>query len=167
MDASAKKYDTSYQDRIVLSIQARCRYNPASQFPFKELFMRKSFRAIFLLLSFALLISACGKAPDPAAKAVENYLTALVNKDSSRLSALSCADWESNALLELDSLQAVTTTLDGLACSVTGTDGTTSEVTCQGKILATYNTEQQQLDLSLRIYQVVKQGGEYLVCGYK
>jgi hypothetical protein len=129
--------------------------------------MRKSGPAVLLVLLFALLLSACGKAPDPAAKAVEDYLNALVKKDSTRLSALSCADWEANALLELDSLQAVATRLEGLACSVIGTDGTTSYVSCQGKILATYNNEDQQLDLSLRTYQVVQQGGEYLVCGYK
>ncbi len=130
--------------------------------------MRKFASVIILLGVFLLLLSACGgKAGDPAAKAVEDYLTALVEKDSSRLSALSCSEWESNALLELDSLQAVTTRLDGLNCATTGTDGTTSEVGCQGKIVATYNNEDQELDLSVRTYEVVQQGGEYLVCGYK
>jgi hypothetical protein len=120
------------------------------------------------LTVFALLFSACGsKTTDPAAQAVENYLNALVNKDSDRLSALSCADWESNALLELDSLQAVDTRLEGLSCATTGADGTTSDVVCQGQIVATYNNEDQQLDLSVRTYQVVQQGGDYLVCGYK
>jgi ketosteroid isomerase-like protein len=114
-----------------------------------------------------MLFSACGQATDPAANAVEDYFTALVNKDSNALSAISCADWESNALLELDSLQAVTTRLENLACTAAGTDGTTTQVNCQGKIIATYNNEDQQLDLSVRTYQVVQQGGEYLVCGYK
>jgi hypothetical protein len=115
----------------------------------------------------ALLISACGKAQDPAVKAVEDYVNALVNKDPNALSALSCADWESNALLELDSLQAVTTRLEDLACTTTATEGNNSQVSCQGKIIATYNNEDQQLDLSVRVYQVVQQGGDYLVCGYK
>jgi hypothetical protein len=70
-------------------------------------------------------------------------------------------------MLELDSLQAVATKLEGLTCSVTAMSGTTSEISCQGKILTTYNNEDQQLDLSVRTYQVVKQGGDYLVCGYK
>jgi hypothetical protein len=130
--------------------------------------MRKSAFGMILLCVSALLFSACGgKSGDPAAKAVENYLTALVNKDSTRLSALSCADWESSAMLELDSLQAVKTRLEGMTCSTSGTDGSTSQVDCQGKILATYNGEDQALDLSARAYQVVQQGGEYLVCGYK
>jgi hypothetical protein len=130
--------------------------------------MRKLAVGMVLIGVLAMLLSACGaKATDPAAKAVENYLTALVGKDSTRLSSLSCSDWESNALLELDSLQAVTTKLDGLTCTTTSADGTTSQVNCKGKIVATYNGENQELDLSVRTYQVVQQGGDYLVCGYK
>jgi len=120
----------------------------------------------FLCLA-ALLVSACGKAKDPAVKAVQDYLAALVSKDGNSISALSCADWESNARLELDSLQAVTTRLENLSCATSGKDGATTLVSCQGKIIATYNNEDQQLDLSVRVYQVVQQGGEYLVCGYK
>ncbi len=130
--------------------------------------MRKLGTMIIVVSLLTLVLSACGgKAADPAAKAVENYINALVNKDSSQLSALSCADWESNALLELDSFQAVKTRLDGMTCKTSTTDGTTSEVNCQGKILATYNNEDQTFDLSVRTYKVTQQGSEYLVCGYK
>ncbi|MGA2490252.1 MAG: hypothetical protein ABSF99_08710 [Anaerolineales bacterium] len=130
--------------------------------------MRKFHLAVILFSVLPLLLAACaGKSIDPASKAVEDYLNALVNKDSIRLSALSCANWESDAKLELDSLQAVKTHLDGLTCKADGTDGTTTQVNCQGKIVATYNGEDQTLDLSVRTYQVVQQGGEYLVCGYK
>jgi hypothetical protein len=129
--------------------------------------MRKFTPVVLLMCIVTLLFSACGQASDPAAKAVEDYLTALVNKDANALSALSCADWRSNALLELDSLQAVATRLENLGCTASGTDGTTTQVNCLGKILATYNNEDQQLDLSVRTYQVVQQGDEYLVCGYK
>ena len=116
----------------------------------------------------ALPLTACiGKSADPASKAVEDYLNALVAKDSTKLSALSCASWESSALLELDSLQAVKTRLDGVSCKTSGTTGGTSQVNCQGRIMATYNGEDQALDISARTYQVVQQGGNYLVCGYK
>jgi hypothetical protein len=95
-------------------------------------------------------------------------LGALVEKDASRLSSLSCADWESTALLELDSLQAVETRLEGLTCSAIAeeTDGTFS-VSCTGKLLATYNGEDQEIDLSSNTYIVIEQGGEYLVCGHR
>jgi hypothetical protein len=130
--------------------------------------MRKLALLVILLSMLTLLLSACsGKSADPASKAVEDYLTALVSKDSGKLSALSCASWESSALLELDSLQAVKTRLDGVSCKTSGTSGGTSQVNCQGRILATYNGEDQPLDISARTYQVVQQGGDYLVCGYK
>jgi len=132
--------------------------------------MHRLFVSVLICLGvFAALLSACAPATssDPAARAVEGYLTALVDKDSNRLATLSCATWETNALMELDSFQAVQTRLEGLACQTTGTDTGTTLVTCQGKIVATYNNEEQELDLSVRTYQVVQEGGEYLVCGYQ
>ena len=130
--------------------------------------MRKFLMTVVLFSMLAGLLAACGSQPaDPAVAAVKNYLNALVNKDSTKLSALSCASWESNALLELDSLNAVKTRLQGVSCKSTGTSGTTTQVSCQGKILATYNGEDQALDLSTRVYQVEQQGGDYLVCGYQ
>ena len=130
---------------------------------------RLSAPTVICLGILVILLSACGPATssDPAARAVEGYLTALVDKDSNRLAALSCTTWETNALMELDSFQAVQTRLDGLACETTGTDTGTTLVTCKGKIVATYNNEEQELDLSVRTYQVVQEGGEYLVCGYQ
>ena len=46
-----------------------------------------------------------------------------------------------------------------------GTDGDTALVNCTGKIIASYNNEDQELDLSVRTYQVVQEGGDWLVCG--
>jgi len=121
---------------------------------------------IFTIL--AILVTACGsEANSGAVQAVEDYVNALVNKDDASISSLSCEDWEMMALLELDSFQAVETRLEGLSCSEVGTDGDTILVNCEGKIIATYNDEDQELDLSLRTYQVVQQGGEYLLCGYR
>ena len=119
---------------------------------------------IFVWL-MVLMVSACGPAKTPQVRAVESYLNALVGKDENRLSTLACAEWEPSALLELDSLQGVEARLEGMACSMIGSDGTTTLVKCQGKLIATYNNENQELDLSVRTYQVVQQGGDYLVCG--
>jgi hypothetical protein len=141
-------------------------YNPASQKK-GEAFMRRPYLFILSLSLLLVFLSACGGATDQAAAAVEGYLTALVGKDSDSISALSCADWELQALLELDSFQAVETRLDGLACTSVLEEDRTSSVTCTGNILATYNGEEQKFDLSLRTYAVVEQGGEYLVCGYR
>ena len=128
--------------------------------------MRKFFLILILVIVSTLFLSACAsKSSNGPTKAVEDYLNALVAKNSDRLTTLSCKDWENEALLELDSFQAVTTKLDGMSCTQTGTDGDTALVLCKGKIIATYNNENQELDLSTRTYQVVQQGGDWLVCG--
>ena len=128
--------------------------------------MRKILVVSLILFVSTLVLVACGSQNKAApAKAVEDYLNALVAKDSNRLTTLSCADWEDDALLELDSFQAVTTKLDGMSCQQTGTDGDTALVLCKGKIIATYNNENQEMDLSTRTYQVVQQDGDWLICG--
>ena len=130
--------------------------------------MRTFSLTILVLILATLALTACASNNDSApAKAVEDYLNALVAKDADRLSTLSCGDWEDDALLELDSFQAVNTRLEDVACEQTGTDGSTALVLCNGKIIATYDTEDQELDLSVRTYQVVQEDGEWLVCGVR
>ena len=126
--------------------------------------MRKLVLLAFVVTSF--LLTSCGSAnSDAPAAAVESYLNALVAKDAARLPALVCGDWEEDALIELDSLQAVTASLENVSCTQTGTDGDTALVLCTGNIVASYNNEDQRLDLSVRTYQVIEQGGDWLVCG--
>lgn len=127
--------------------------------------MRKIF--VFLLVAvLATLIIACSSSDsDAPVKAVEAYLNALVAKDADLLPTLVCGDWEDDALIELDSFQAVEARLDNVACTQTGTDGESALVDCTGNIIATYNEEDQELDLSVRTYQVMQQGGDWLVCG--
>ena len=126
-------------------------------------------RKILLILCavmLANLLSACSSSKtDAPAKAVEDYLNVLVTKDENRLPSLVCGDWESDALLELDSLQAVTAKLENVSCKQTGSDGDTALVSCTGKLVTTYNNENQDIDLSAETYQVVQQGGDWLVCG--
>ncbi len=129
-------------------------------------------RRIPLLLGLLLMLalSACGGgASDTSAapKAVENYLSALVAQDSAKISTLSCKDWENDALTELDSFQGVTARVENPGCAVSGTDGSATLVTCTGKIIATYNNEDQELALNARTYKVVQEGGDWRVCGYK
>jgi len=123
-------------------------------------------RIILFTILFSVLLAACGtsSAAGPE-KAVEAYLTAMNAKDATRLSTLSCADWEPTALMELDSFQAVSTTLEELTCAQTGTDGANALVNCQGKIVASYNGELQEFNLSARTYVVENSTGEWLVCG--
>jgi hypothetical protein len=128
--------------------------------------LRKFFLFLFITIAASSLAacSAAGNSSAPA-KAVEDYLNALVEKDADRLSTLVCGEWEEDALIELDSFQAVTTRLEGLACEQTGTEGETALVLCNGKIIATYTNEDQEIDLSTRTYEVTQEGGDWLVCG--
>jgi hypothetical protein len=122
----------------------------------------------FLCIFINLGLSGCqGGTQADAAKAVEDYYQALVDKDSARLGILSCADWEDDAMLELDSLATVTASLKDLQCQVVSEEGDTTLVSCSGALLANYNGEDQEISLADQSYAVVQEGGEWRMCGYR
>lgn len=131
--------------------------------------MKRSFFVAGIVLGFAIvLLTACASAdPNSAATAVEAYIKALVAKDPTGAINASCPAWENDAKLEADSFAAVEPTLEGLACSVSGSDGAETLVACKGVIKVTYNNEQQELSLADRTYVAVQEGGEWRMCGYK
>jgi hypothetical protein len=128
---------------------------------------KKNILVSIIMLLFSAACNGAASSTSSPSSVVEAYLNALVEKDNTTLSTLSCSSWESDALMELDSLQAVEVRLDGLICSDAGSNDEFSLVKCQGNIIATYNGENQSIDLSTRNYQVINQGGEFLVCGYQ
>ncbi len=125
-----------------------------------------SFVLLFIILTTAIL-AGCSADKDNAAQAIEGYLQALVAKDQNKVISLSCASWESQAQTEVDSFGAVTAKLDSLSCQETGKDGNKTLVSCKGKIVTTYNNENQEIDLSARTYQVVQEDNQWRMCGYK
>ncbi len=133
--------------------------------------MKRSALVKIFLVSIVIITAGCQPQASeatttPAVKALVAYLNALVDKDEAALTALSCADWEANALLELDAFQSVETHLEGLSCQQNvAADGSVT-VNCQGKIVTSYGGELQEYDLSQRTYNMVQQGGDWLVCGY-
>lgn len=128
--------------------------------------LRRMIFATALLL--VLLLTACSTAAPAgqAPKAVEAYLTALVERNANQVSLLACKDWEPQARLEYDSFAAVKLALNDLACQATGEDGPYTLVTCSGSITANYGAEDLQIDIAGRIFQVADEGGEWRVCGY-
>ena len=124
-------------------------------------------KIIFLFISLSLSLSACGANESAGAAArVEGYITALASKDEAALVSNSCAEWEDDALLELDSLALVEVSLaDGIACEEVGSDGDKTLVNCTGKLQMSYGGEPQELDFSKLTYEVVNENGNWLVCG--
>jgi len=129
--------------------------------------VRKPVLVLFIVLTVNLVLTACSSSSnsDAPARAVDAYLNALVAKDAERLPTLVCGSWEEDALIELDSLQAVSARLEGVSCTQSGTAGAMALVDCTGSIVLTYDTEDQNIDLANVTYQVVEEGGEWLVCG--
>jgi len=123
---------------------------------------------VSILLTLALLIGlvACSSGNAPA-RAVELYHQALVDKEQELLINLSCADWESQALQDLDSFVSVETELVDVTCQLVSQEGDIAKVTCEGAISATYEGEATEFPLSGRTYLVVREGGEWRMCGYE
>jgi hypothetical protein len=120
---------------------------------------------VFLLVALYSL-SACTSGGSPEA-AVEKYLQSLIESDQVSAVNASCAAWEAQARAEAASFDAVEARLEGVSCSVTGENGEINLVSCQGVIVATYGAEDQELDLAGRSYQVINEGGEWMMCGYQ
>jgi hypothetical protein len=117
-------------------------------------------------LSFAWGLAACAN-HDSATNAVEAYIQALVAKDPDKLSTLSCAAWEEQALVELDAFAGVKTALKDLKCQENGKEGDTTLVSCTGNIVATYGNEDQEFPLDRRSFKAIQDGGEWRMCGYQ
>ena len=127
--------------------------------------MRKTIRIVGILSFLSLAITACvqqGSAED----AIEAYLNALVSKDVVLATNKSCLDWEEGAHAEASSFEAVIVRLDGLTCTSISASGEQTLVECEGKIIANYGGEDQDIPLSGRIYVAVLEGGEWKMCGY-
>jgi hypothetical protein len=129
--------------------------------------MRLSILFVSAIIGVLVLTACSGSSTDQAPQAVELYLQALVNEDADQLSTLSCKDWEADAMMEVDSFQGVSASLDGVICVEVGSEDDAVFVGCEGAIKATYGNEQQEIPLAGRTYKVVQEGGEWLMCGYK
>jgi len=119
-----------------------------------------------ILAFMSLNLTACTQ-QGTAEDAIEAYLDALVSKDVIRAVNKSCLEWEEGAHAEASSFEAVIVRLDGLACSPTDEGGERTLVECEGKIIANYGGEDQDITLSQRGYLAVLEDGEWKMCGYE
>ena len=127
--------------------------------------MRKALSFGLLWGAVLLILTACSGSSDPAVGVVEQYLKAMVAGDSAQAAKLACKGFEEQAVKDADAFAGVKASLNGAVCKKSGADGTATLVSCSGKIDATYGNEQQNFDLAGPVYQVIPQGGNWLVCG--
>ena len=117
---------------------------------------------LLVFLTLTAVLAACagnGSGDDPAA-AVETYLQAKVAGDGDTIQALLCSEQEQNLAREQQTFSSVAEAhLEGMAC----TDAGNGRVTCDGKIVALYGTEETEFPLTN--YRVVNEDGEWKWCG--
>ncbi len=128
--------------------------------------MRPTILTLFGVLIAALVLSACGGQDSPI-QAVENYLKLRVASDAPKLLAASCKDWEGQASVEAASFEAMNAQLEGMTCKQTGEEGLFTIVACQGKIVTNYAGETRNWDLAARSFKVLKEDGQWKMCGYQ
>jgi outer membrane murein-binding lipoprotein Lpp len=129
---------------------------------------QNQFTFITLILVF-LLLAGCSNAngSSGAPKAAEDYYQALVEKDENTMINLSCAAWEQDTKTMFTSFAAVDLDLEDLACQQDSLDGDKATVSCQGSLIANYGAEVLEIDIAERPFAVVKEGGEWRMCGYQ
>lgn len=123
---------------------------------------------VWVILSIAGLLWLTGcKSQASAAESIQAYLQARVQSDVDKMIALSCPEWEAQARIEASTFQALNARLDGASCEDSTADGNSTLVSCQGKIVTTYNGETREWSLSDRQFKTVLDDGEWRMCGYQ
>lgn len=123
--------------------------------------MRQWLVFCLLVLTLALLVACGGDATgDPAARAVENYLTAKVSGDADAIRAGLCSEMEGVLERELHTFETVSGAhIEDMACA----SDDAGVVRCTGQIVALYGTEETTFPLGA--YRVVAEDGVYRWCG--
>ena len=127
-------------------------------------------RRLSLLLFVLLALAACGgggseSAADPAARAVESYLTAKVAGDTGAIRAGLCSEMEDVLERELRTFESVADArIEGMSCAADDAVAPSPQtVRCTGQIVATYGTEDTTFPLAA--YRAVEEDGVWRWCG--
>lgn len=113
-----------------------------------------------LLIGLLLIVACAGAGTGDPAAAVESYLQAKIDGDSDTVRRLLCSEMESVWEREANTFASVSgVRAEGMACRDVGGD----KVSCEGKIVAVYGTEETEFPLV--DYRVVAEDGEWKWCG--
>ena len=126
-------------------------------------------RRFTVLLLLLLALAACGggntTAADPAARAVEAYLTSKVAGDEDAIRAGLCAEMEAVLERELRTFESVADArIEGMSCAADDAAAASPQtVRCTGQIVATYGTEDTTFPLAA--YRAVEEDCVWRWCG--
>ena len=126
-------------------------------------------RRLCLLLLTLLALAACGgdnaTNADPAARAVETYLTAKVAGDEDAIRAGLCSEMEAELERELRTFESVADARnEGMSCAADDAAAASPRtVRCTGQIVATYGAEDTTFPLAA--YRAVEEDGVWRWCG--
>jgi hypothetical protein len=131
--------------------------------------LRKIVCVTGLVILIAIISTGCSGAgdSDPAARAVERYLQGLAGRDLNQMISSACSAWEAQARQEYDSFSAVSLELNELSCKSSGQEQAYTLVDCTGSIIANYGDEDLEIDVADQTFQVLQEGGDWRVCGYR
>ena len=129
--------------------------------------MKKTFVLLLLMLTLFGL-AACSKQSksSEAVRPVEAFYDAIVSQKRDRVGSIACAAWEKDALREVDAFMGVKSELKDFSCTVTEAGKEQAVVTCTGRIAASYGEEITDFPLDGRTHTVIKEQGEWRICGY-
>ena len=127
-------------------------------------------RYILLACFLSILLVSCqpAQAVDTPAEVVtlQRYMQAFAEKDEVAYTRLICPSWESEGLLAFDAYKGMQSRLGEITCRRVSGQQDEANVNCQGKILLSYGNENQEIDLSSRLYRLTWNGDVWQVCGF-
>ncbi|UCC52467.1 MAG: hypothetical protein JSV68_00585 [Anaerolineaceae bacterium] len=118
-------------------------------------------KIVYLALLVLILMACGGSGSGDPSQTVESYLQAKADADAETIRQLLCSEMEAVLERESRTFESVSDVqIEGMACEQVGES---QVITCQGKIVATYGTEDTEFPLAS--YRVVEEDGEWKWCG--
>lgn len=132
----------------------------------KKISSTKMILLALVWLTLGALLAGCSGDRALAAESVETLFQAILEKDEALFRSVVCSDYARIAMMDFTTFAIVDTRIDNFSCQAEGkVDGQVS-VRCEANLQASFGNETRSLDLSSRIYQVVQEDGQWLVCGH-
>jgi hypothetical protein len=114
-------------------------------------------KIVYLALLVPILMACGGSGGGDPSQTVESYLQAKADADAETIRQLLCSEMEAVLERESRTFESVSDVqIEGMACEQVGES---QVITCQGKIVATYGTEDTEFPLAS--YRVVEEDGEW------